>query len=428
SGYLFGVAALASKKVSESVLETAQTIRKSVDQHPINGIIDKTILGDFKREQESFVKEQQQRKAEAAVPLWVGYSDEESMKQQILSLSLDRRNFLRDPPAGVHFQFDFSQAAPVAMVTLQEDAMLSRMRFELVPRHVKEEVFWRNYFYRVSLVRQSAQLSSLASQHTERQRDIERGSGDHTPSTEAAVPLWVGYSDEESMKQQILSLSLDRRNFLRDPPAGVHFQFDFSQAAPVAMVTLQEDAMLSRMRFELVPRHVKEEVFWRNYFYRVSLVRQSAQLSSLASQHTERQRDTERGSGDHTPSTGTCCPPAFTTLVCCVVSLPHLPLSLQLVSLDDVSVSPPSGEFISDSFNTSLSPLNQEDLLRDRQQLGMGQGEKDPAVEQEQDDIPEWERELQRELQEFEVVEPGERGAASEAWEREIEELLLEDL
>ncbi|RXM95680.1 Synapse-associated protein 1 [Acipenser ruthenus] len=112
------------------------------------------------------------------------------------------------------------------------------------------------------------------------------------------------------------------------------------------MVTLQEDAMLSRMRFELVPRHVKEEVFWRNYFYRVSLVRQSAQLSSLASQHTERQRDTERGSGDQTPIT---------------------------------------------------------------------------------DEIPEWERELQRELQEFEVVEPGERGAASEAWEREIEELLLED-
>ncbi|XP_058853642.1 synapse-associated protein 1-like [Acipenser ruthenus] len=299
--YLFGVATLASKKVSESVLETAQTIRKSVDQHPINGIIDKTILGDFKREQESFVKEQQQRKAEAAVPLWVGYSDEESMKQQILSLSLDRRNFLRDPPAGVHFQFDFSQAAPVAMVTLQEDAMLSRMRFELVPRHVKEEVFWRNYFYRVSLVRQSAQLSSLASQHTERQRDTERGSGDQTPITDATA----------------------------------------------------------------------------------------AQTPAISVRNTRQIRP--------------------------------------LVSLDDVSVSPPSGEFISDSFNTSLSPLNQEDLLRDRQQLGMGQGEKDPAVEQEQDEIPEWERELQRELQEFEVVEPGERGAASEAWEREIEELLLED-
>ncbi|KAK6474161.1 synapse-associated protein 1-like [Huso huso] len=309
--YLFGVAALASKKVSESVLETAQTIRKSVDQHPINGIIDKTILGDFKREQESFVKEQQQRKAETAVPLWVGYSDEESMKQQILSLSLDRRNFLRDPPAGVHFQFDFSQAAPVAMVTLQEDAMLSRMRFELVPRHVKEEVFWRNYFYRVLLVRQSAQLSSLASQHTERQRDTERGSGDHTPSTDATAA-------------QTPAISVRNTRQIRP------------------LVSLDDVLCCG----QLTPQ-------------------------SLQSQF----------------------------MMCCVPSTPV----------------------------SALSPLNQEDLLRDRQQLGMGQGEKDPAVEQEQDEIPEWERELQRELHEFEVVEPGERGAASEAWEREIEELLLED-
>lgn len=29
---------------------------------------------------------------------------------------------------------------------------------------------------------------------------------------------------------------------------------------------------------------VKEEVFWRNYFYRVSLIKQSAQLTALAAQ------------------------------------------------------------------------------------------------------------------------------------------------
>ena len=28
---------------------------------------------------------------------------------------------------------------------------------------------------------------------------------------------------------------------------------------------------------------VKEEVFWRNYFYRVSLIKQSVQLSTLSS-------------------------------------------------------------------------------------------------------------------------------------------------
>lgn len=36
---------------------------------------------------------------------------------------------------------------------------------------------------------------------------------------------------------------------------------------------------------------VKEEVFWRNYFYRVSLIKQSAQLTALAAQ--QQQKDGE---------------------------------------------------------------------------------------------------------------------------------------
>lgn len=39
---------------------------------------------------------------------------------------------------------------------------------------------------------------------------------------------------------------------------------------------------------------VKEEVFWRNYFYRVSLVKQSAQLTALAAQQQQQDVD-ERG-------------------------------------------------------------------------------------------------------------------------------------
>lgn len=38
---------------------------------------------------------------------------------------------------------------------------------------------------------------------------------------------------------------------------------------------------------------VKEEVFWRNYFYRVSLVKQSAQLTALAAQQQQQQQDGE---------------------------------------------------------------------------------------------------------------------------------------
>jgi len=48
-----------------------------------------TIIGDFSREQEKFVTEHYEKKkqSEAAVPPWVGYNEEETMKTQILALS-----------------------------------------------------------------------------------------------------------------------------------------------------------------------------------------------------------------------------------------------------------------------------------------------------------------------------------------------------
>lgn len=40
-GYIFNFASTASKKLSESVAETAQNLKKSVEEGKINGIIDK---------------------------------------------------------------------------------------------------------------------------------------------------------------------------------------------------------------------------------------------------------------------------------------------------------------------------------------------------------------------------------------------------
>lgn len=40
---------------------------------------------------------------------------------------------------------------------------------------------------------------------------------------------------------------------------------------------------------------VKEEVFWRNYFYRVSLIKQSAQLTALAAQQQAAGREENKG-------------------------------------------------------------------------------------------------------------------------------------
>ncbi|KAL2087755.1 hypothetical protein ACEWY4_016583 [Coilia grayii] len=135
---------------------TTETIKGNID-----GIIDKTIIGDFHKEQTRFLEEKHGKTQEAAVP-WLGYSEQETIQQQILALSVDRKNFICDPPGEVQFHFEYEEMYPVAMVMLEEDELLSQMRFALVPKHVTEDRFWRNYFYRLSLITQSAQLSSLA--------------------------------------------------------------------------------------------------------------------------------------------------------------------------------------------------------------------------------------------------------------------------
>lgn len=158
----------AVNKAGKTVTEASAKIKKSVGEN--------SMLSDFNREQEAFVKHKDSKTTEVAVPPWVGYSDEEILKEQILALSTDRRNFVRSPPSGVQFQFDFDATYPVALATLSEDPNLEKMRYDLVPKKIKEEVFWRNYFYRVSLIRQSTELSSMAQEGGQHSHDSSRTS------------------------------------------------------------------------------------------------------------------------------------------------------------------------------------------------------------------------------------------------------------
>ncbi|KAK2886090.1 hypothetical protein QQF64_020222 [Cirrhinus molitorella] len=289
SGFILNFASSATKKISESVAETAQTIKKTVEESNIDGIIDKTILGDFQKEQEKFVQEKNAKKTDAAVPPWVGYNEEETIQQQILALSADKRNFLRDPPAGVQFQFDFDQMYPVALVMLQEDELLNRMRFDLVPKQVKEDMFWRNYFYRVSLIKQSAQLTALAAQQQAAEKREEEKN--------ASTPL------NENISETIRP---------KTPPVAI---------------------------------------------------------SAKAKANEED---------------------------------------------EDISTSPGVSEFVSDAFDAC--DINQEDLRKEMEQL---------VLDKKDEETADWEKELQQELQEYEVVvDPENR---DDNWDREIEEMLQDD-
>ncbi|XP_034041368.1 synapse-associated protein 1 isoform X2 [Thalassophryne amazonica] len=293
-GYIFSFASSATKKISESVVETAQSIKQSVKEGNIDGIIDKTFIGDFQKEQEKFVQEKKAKKSDAAVPPWVGYNEEETIQQQILALSADKRNFLRDPPAGVQFHFDMEQMYPLAAVMLEEDLLLNRMRFDLVPKQVKEEVFWRNYFYRVSLIKQSAQLTALAAAQ---QKDGEDRSTSVSP------------------EDVILTDNVRPRT------------------PPVSITDMQK------------PHHEEEEM---------------------------------------------------------------------------MSTSPGVSEFVSDAFDSTA--INQEDLRKEMEQLVLDKKENVSSPEEEPSD---WEKELQQELQEYEVVTESDN--RDDQWDQEIEKMLQTD-
>jgi hypothetical protein len=119
------------KKAGSNVMSTATQLKDVIEK--------KTIIGDFTKENEKFIndKKNQQRREDAALPPWVGYNEEDILKEQIMALSTDSRNFVRSPPTGVDFQFDFNVAYPIAMATLEEDANLKDMRFKLVPSKYK---------------------------------------------------------------------------------------------------------------------------------------------------------------------------------------------------------------------------------------------------------------------------------------------------
>jgi len=147
---------------------TAQTIQvsKQVVDSVTDTIENKTIIGDFnKHQKEQMEINQNLNNNDNGLP-WEGYEEFEILKEQILNLSTDKRTFVRNPPAGVTFNFDYHKSSKQAISILKEDKNLQKMRFELVPKQMKEDNFWRNYFYRVSLIKQSFNLKRLSSSKT----------------------------------------------------------------------------------------------------------------------------------------------------------------------------------------------------------------------------------------------------------------------
>ncbi|XP_068619486.1 synapse-associated protein of 47 kDa isoform X2 [Battus philenor] len=190
----------AVNKAGAKVSEAGAKIKKTVEEN--------SILGEFNREQDAFIKGQDARGNNAAAPPWVGAPNEGALKEECLSLSTDRRNFVRAPPAGVEFEFDYDKMYPVAVAIMAEDPNLEKMRFDLVPKVITEENFWRNYFYRLSLICQANEADAAGG----RQPSAD-DSQDETSASERLIAKEKSSQESiDDVKKRIKSLKVDREN------------------------------------------------------------------------------------------------------------------------------------------------------------------------------------------------------------------------
>ncbi|BES93360.1 synapse-associated protein [Nesidiocoris tenuis] len=192
----------AVNKAGKSVTEASAKIKKTVEEN--------SILGEFNKEQEAFIKDNLAKGGGAAVAPWIGCPNQEALKEECLSLSTDRRNFVRAPPEGVDFTFDYETQFPVCQAILAEDPNLEKMRFDLVPKVISEENFWRNYLYRVNLICQANEVSSMV-------QESGGGSVDRTNSQDGQAPETAA-SPEELGKTHDLAADFVN-DFATDNPA-----------------------------------------------------------------------------------------------------------------------------------------------------------------------------------------------------------------
>lgn len=149
--FLFSMANKAGQTVGQTVSQTAKQVKQVVENT--------NILTDFTREQQEFVRDHGGSMQAGELP-WCAAEgqaiDEQSsnyIRDQVLSLSQDKRNFVRSPPQRSDYKFEAQKFYPIALSLLKEDPNLNKMRYELVPKLVSEDTFWCNYFYRVETIK-----------------------------------------------------------------------------------------------------------------------------------------------------------------------------------------------------------------------------------------------------------------------------------
>ncbi|KAL3320094.1 Synapse-associated protein 1 [Cichlidogyrus casuarinus] len=159
---------------SKQAYEQVNTKVKEMSSNLPSDLLEKhyQIFDEFNKCQNEFKNSQEQSLEDLAkLAPWdsavTGLSSAHTtqLKNQVLNLSNDERNFVRPIPDDANFDWSPERSRLhliTAVKVLELDPKLSALRFKLVPKKLSEDCFWKNYFYRISLIRQTIQLSELA--------------------------------------------------------------------------------------------------------------------------------------------------------------------------------------------------------------------------------------------------------------------------
>uniref|UniRef100_A0A0N4ZFV1 BSD domain-containing protein n=1 Tax=Parastrongyloides trichosuri TaxID=131310 RepID=A0A0N4ZFV1_PARTI len=132
---------------SKIVKEKGEKIKKMVDE-----VAKDTLLGELDRENLKYIEELENEKLKSCIELpWIGMPDEVLAQKRILSLSLDAKNFTGHVPEVIGYTTQ--EIDSLASLMIDKDPHLRNMRASLVPREINEEKFWKNYAYKVYIVR-----------------------------------------------------------------------------------------------------------------------------------------------------------------------------------------------------------------------------------------------------------------------------------
>uniref|UniRef100_H2ZW26 Synapse associated protein 1 n=1 Tax=Latimeria chalumnae TaxID=7897 RepID=H2ZW26_LATCH len=144
--YLFSFATTATKKITESVSETAQTLKKSVEVGNIDGIIDKkTIIGDFQKEQDKFVQEKQTKKTGTVGIKSLDYLPALCIQEKFLIMGYKKKSCLKQNPPTLFFFFFFRGCNELCLKNSLELHLLSVSVSSYMDK--KKKIGWGNYFW-----------------------------------------------------------------------------------------------------------------------------------------------------------------------------------------------------------------------------------------------------------------------------------------